>query len=60
MQMTLGMADMDIGIFNLNIIRYLTTNILFIWNMRQRLKRILLQMSKKKEPFDFSHYFTLS
>lgn len=30
MQMTPGMADMDIGIFNLNVIRYLTTSILLI------------------------------
>lgn len=27
--MTPGMADMDIGIYNLNVIRYLTTSILF-------------------------------
>lgn len=57
--MTLGMADMDIRIFNLNIIRYITTSILFIWNMRPRLEKNSAANVQKIELFDFSHYFTL-
>lgn len=52
--MTPGMADMDIGIFNLNVIRYLTTSILLIWNMRPRLKKnSAANVQKKMELFVF-------
>lgn len=52
--MTPGMAYMDIGIFNLNVIRYLTTGILLIWNMRPRLKKnSAANVQKKMELFVF-------